>query len=290
MKARWPSAMRALTAPPWRAPRPLPAPRHPTTDGVPKSGTDLLRAVAHPQSGARAIAQDAILRSVGPVLEETLAAHAISPGLETAHLLAQCAHESDGFCTTEEYASGRAYEGRRDLGNTRPGDGPRFKGRGLIQLTGRANYRRYGRSIGLDLEAAPEQAAEPRLSLRLACLYWQDRGLALPARADDLETVTRGVNGGLNGLADRRRYLARAKAALGLPLDGPDADDGREAIRRLQLALKAAGHRLSADGIAGPRTRAALGAFQHNAGLARTGVADTATLAALDLSEDDRAN
>ncbi|MEL6768327.1 MAG: peptidoglycan-binding protein [Pseudomonadota bacterium] len=251
-----------------------------------RRGAGLLRAIASRRRGARGRAQAAIIDAVGPVLEETLTAHGVAPGLETAHLLAQCAHESDGFCTTEEYASGRAYDGRRDLGNTEPGDGPRFKGRGLIQLTGRANYRRYGQRLGLDLEAAPERAAEPRLSLRLACLYWQDRGLALPARADDLRTVTRGVNGGLNGLADRRRYLTRAKEALEL---SPEHGTGVAGIRRLQRALTAAGHPLVADGIAGPRTRAALRAFQKAAGLTQSGVADAATLAALGLTEDDRA-
>lgn len=255
-----------------------------------RRGSGLLRSMAPRSRGARERAQAAIIEAVGPVLEETLTAHGIGPGLETAHLLAQCAHESDGFCTTEEYASGRAYEGRRDLGNTEPGDGPRFKGRGLIQLTGRANYRRYGQRLGLDLEAAPGRAADPRLSLRLACLYWQDRGLALPARADDLRSVTRGVNGGLNGLADRRRYLARAKEAMGLaPALPPAAETGAARIRRLQQALTAAGHPLVADGVAGPRTRAALRAFQKAAGIPQSGVADTPTLAALGLSGEDRA-
>ncbi|MEM7498542.1 MAG: peptidoglycan-binding protein [Pseudomonadota bacterium] len=258
---------------------------HPHDARTSCSGTSLLSAIAAPRRGAAGEAQAAIVAAVGPVLEEVLAAHAVAPGLETAHLLAQCAHESDGFCTTVEYASGRAYEGRRDLGNIRPGDGPRFRGRGLIQLTGRANYRRMGRRIGLDLETDPGRAAEPRLSLRLACLYWQDRGLALPARADDLEAVTRGVNGGLNGLADRRRCLARAKAALGLS-QGEDPD--RVAIRRLQRALAAAGHPLTVDGVAGPRTRAALRAFQRRREITQTGVADAPTLAALGLARDDR--
>ena len=83
------------------------------------------------------------------------------------------AGEFDGFCTTVEYASGDAYNGRTDLGNTQPGDGPRFKGRGLIQLTGRSNYQQYGELLKLDLVQDPELAADPVISLRIACTFWQ---------------------------------------------------------------------------------------------------------------------
>src|SRR5262249_32210674 len=76
---------------------------------------------------------------------------AIDTPLRRAHFLAQVGHESGELVFTEEIANGQAYEGRRDLGNTEPGDGPRFKGRGLIQLTGRANYQRYGAAVGMDL-------------------------------------------------------------------------------------------------------------------------------------------
>ena len=172
---------------------------------------DLLRAVAPRFSGAKADRQREIIDSVSGVLRSTLAEYEIDTALRIAHFVAQTAHESAGFRTTEEFASGAAYEGRLDLGNTEPGDGRRFKGRGLIQLTGRANYRTFGDRMGIDLISDPEAAAEPALSLRIACEYWKDRKINAPADRDDLIRVTRLINGGTNGLADRREYLVKAK-------------------------------------------------------------------------------
>ena len=134
--------------------------------------------------------------------------------LRLAHFMAQLAHESCGFVYMEEIASGQAYEGRKDLGNVHPGDGRRYKGRGPIQLTGRANYRAYGRKIGIDLEAHPEIAAVPSLGMLTACLYWHDHGLNALADADDVERITRKINGGVNGLADRKARLATMKALV----------------------------------------------------------------------------
>lgn len=134
--------------------------------------------------------------------------------LRFAHALAQLGHESDGFRAMEEYASGAAYEGRADLGNTQAGDGKRYKGRGPIQVTGRANYRRYGRKIGIDLENRPELASAPSIGLMASCAYWVDKGLNERADADDLLGITKLINGGTNGLADRRARLAAAKALL----------------------------------------------------------------------------
>ena len=101
-----------------------------------------------------------------------------------------------------------------DLGNTKPGDGPRYKGRGLIQLTGRANYREYGKAMGVDLEGDPQKAGDPELSLAIACEYWKRRKINPDADRDDIVTVTKKINGGRNGLADRAQYLAKAKAAI----------------------------------------------------------------------------
>lgn len=131
--------------------------------------------------------------------------------LRLQHFVAQLAHESDNFKAMEEYASGTAYEGRGDLGNTQPGDGKRYKGRGPIQLTGRANYRTFGRALGLDFERHPEIVATPSVGMLVACKFWFDKGLNALADVDDLERITRKINGGLNGLDDRQQKLAKVK-------------------------------------------------------------------------------
>lgn len=137
-------------------------------------------------------------------------------GLRLAHFMGQCAHESGGFRYMEEIASGAAYEGRKDLGNTEPGDGRRYKGRGPIQLTGRANYRASGRRLGLALEEHPEMVAYPSVGLLVGVDYWADRELNALADRDDLLSITRKINGGTNGLEERRRLTARAKALVGI--------------------------------------------------------------------------
>jgi len=134
--------------------------------------------------------------------------------LRLAHFLAQLVHESGSFRYMEEIASGAAYEGRADLGNTQPGDGKRYKGRGPIQITGRANYRTFGRAIGIDIENHPEIAAIPSIGLHLACEYWKVKGLNAFADADDVTTITKRINGGLNGFADRKAHLAKIKGWL----------------------------------------------------------------------------
>lgn len=171
----------------------------------------VLFATAGGRFGAR---QGEIVSIIAIEAPPILPAHDITTFLRVAHLLAQICHESDRFRTTEEYASGAAYESRRDLGNTRLGDGRRFKGRGLIQLTGRHNYALFGRRLGFDLEAEPHRAAEPALSLRIACAYWTDRSLNALADTDDVRRVTRRINGGENGLPDRVACLGRARTAL----------------------------------------------------------------------------
>ena len=131
--------------------------------------------------------------------------------LRLIHFLAQLAHESGNFHYMEEIASGAAYEGRKDLGNTQAGDGKRFKGRGPIQLTGRANYRKYGQQLGIDFENNPEIVAIPSVGLLVACKFWFDNGLNALADKDYVLTITRRINGGTNGLADRKAHLAKLK-------------------------------------------------------------------------------
>lgn len=134
--------------------------------------------------------------------------------LRLAHFLAQVIHESGSFRYMEEIASGQAYEGRADLGNTQPGDGKRYRGRGPIQITGRANYRRYGAKVGIDLERHPEIAAYPSIGLHLALEYWRTNGLNALADVGDIDGITRRINGGTNGLADRKTHLARVRGWL----------------------------------------------------------------------------
>lgn len=131
-----------------------------------------------------------------------------------AHFMAQLIHESGSFRYMEEIASGAKYEGRADLGNTQPGDGVRYKGRGPIQITGRANYRRFGRILGIDIERHPEIAALPSIGLQLACAYWTDRGLNAFADKDDTIAITKRINGGLNGFDDRKAALVKMKALM----------------------------------------------------------------------------
>lgn len=135
-------------------------------------------------------------------------------GLRLAHFMAQLCHESGSFRYMEEIASGAAYEGRKDLGNTQPGDGVLFKGRGPIQLTGRANYRKYGRLIGINLETRPDLAANPSIGLHTALEYWKQNGLNALADADDVLSITKRINGGTNGLSDRKAHLAKLKGWL----------------------------------------------------------------------------
>jgi putative chitinase len=157
-----------------------------------------------------------------PAVIETAALRSVR---RQAHFLAQLAHESDGFRTTVEYASGAAYEDRRDLGNTQPGDGVRFKGRGLIQLTGRANYAEFGKLLGVDLVADPALAARFPYAALTAALYWKRRALNADADADDVRAVTRKINGGYNGLAARQAYLKAAKRALATPQPKPPPEE-----------------------------------------------------------------
>ena len=135
----------------------------------------------------------------------------LDSSLRFIHFLAQLAHESGNFRYMEEIASGAAYEGRKDLGNTQAGDGKRYKGRGPIQLTGRANYRKYGQQLGIDFENNPEIVAIPSVGLLVACKFWFDNGLNELADKDDVLTITRRINGGLNGFDDRKNKLSMIK-------------------------------------------------------------------------------
>jgi putative chitinase len=136
-----------------------------------------------------------------------------NPARET-HFLAQICHESGCFRYVEEIASGEAYEGRADLGNTEPGDGVRFKGRGLIQITGRANYKACGEALGHDFIADPTALEQPVYAARSAAWFWDSRNLNELADRGDSRAITKRINGGLNGYQDRLSYLALAQERL----------------------------------------------------------------------------
>lgn len=150
-------------------------------------------------------------------LVQGMTRYGIDTPRQIAHFIAQLAHESGSLLYAQELADGSAYNGRTDLGNTEPGDGPRFKGRGLIQLTGRNNYREYSKFTGIDYVSDPTRVAtDPMACVDVACWFWKDRNIGPLAEADDAKAVTKRINGGYNGLDDRLEHLARAKALLGL--------------------------------------------------------------------------
>jgi len=150
-------------------------------------------------------------------LVEGMKKYKINTPLRAAHFIAQIGHETASLLYMEEIADGSQYEGRADLGNTEPGDGKRFKGRGLIQLTGRANYVSYSTDCGTDYVAKPTAiTTDPFACVDVACWYWNKRKINQLADKDDVKAVTKAVNGGFNGLDDRMDYLYRAKAVLGI--------------------------------------------------------------------------
>ena len=150
-----------------------------------------------------------------PSIVDAMAEFQIDNKARQAAFLAQIGHETGGLHWTVEIwgptDAQKRYEGRKDLGNVNPGDGVRYKGRGIFQLTGRANYARIGKLLNLPLIAHPELAEGPETALRIACEYWKSRGLNAYADKDDVNGITKRINGGFNGLADRKAKLAIAK-------------------------------------------------------------------------------
>lgn len=159
-------------------------------------------------------AKDHILTALVDPLNEHLPKYGLDNKTRVKHFLAQAAHETAGFKTLEEYASGVAYEGRKDLGNTQKGDGKRYKGRGIFQLTGRANYKTFGKKLGKDLENNPVLAGDAETSVLIALEYWNNRKLTPLADKEDVTAITKKINGGLNGFEDRKKYLAKAEKVL----------------------------------------------------------------------------
>lgn len=143
----------------------------------------------------------------------------INTPLRWAHYLAQIAHESAELRYSEEIASGKAYDTGNlaiKLGNTpeADGDGQKYKGRGLIQVTGRSNYEAYKKYCGFDVVRQPELLAKPVGAIRSSMWFWKSKGLNELADRDEFTAITKRINGGTNGIEDRRKYLARAKKVL----------------------------------------------------------------------------
>lgn len=259
---------------------------------IPVDGDFILR-IAPRFSGSKSEAQSRIVGNISSVFAPTLDNYDINTKLRIAHFMGQVTHECAGFRTTEEFASGAAYEGREDLGNVKKGDGKRYKGRGLIQLTGRANYRNIGEKLGLSLEDNPELAAEPVTSLKIACEYWKSRDINTVSDMDNLIKATKLVNGGLNGLEDRRKYLQKAKTALA-SIEGIRvalSEGGNtvvlrrgsfgDAVMELQKLLKDKGYDITIDNDFGSATELAVMMFQKKNGLVVDGIVGQNTWASL---------
>lgn len=217
-------------------------------------------------------AKPAIAQGLANSMDKVVAEADLTTPLRQAHFLAQIAHESAGFQTTTEYASGKEYNNRRDLGNVAPNDGIRYKGRGLIQITGRFNYRSMGKALGQDFEKNPEELAYFPWAALTGAVYWKQHNINRYADRDDVRAVTKSINGGYNGLADRERYLKLAKAAIaGQPQGGIDVKAAQKRLAALSYPLG------SFDGRIGPLTRSAIRDFQDASGLPITGDLDQNT-------------
>ena len=260
---------------------------------------------------------------------ELLPKYGITTERRVAHFLSQCAHESGGFKRLEEnlnYSAKalRAVFGRyfgpapkRDadeyhrkpemianyvymdefrkykMGNVNEGDGWLFRGRGLKQLTGRENYTRFGKSIGMTAEEAAEYVATPAGAIESACWFWDTNNLNDIADTDNVVKMTKKINGGNIGLEDRQKRYKHAMQVLGMSAEdlGEDDDSVEDIIDDIGVLRK--GSRgdgvkimqealgIGADGIFGPGTERALKEWQAANGLTADGIAGPATFAKL---------
>ena len=258
----------------------------------------MLRALAARLRGPKGVKQEQILSDLGPVIDANMVKFQIDTPLRKAHFLAQIAHESASFATTREYASGAAYEGRDDLGNTQKGDGRKYRGRGLIQTTGRANVTEFHKwCVAKKLNPPnfvgnPEKIEQMPWALLSAVYYWQSHRLNRYADRDDVITVTKRINGGRNGLQDRIKYLKKAKALLAVSAGDAVSkqQNGILVLRRgsmgekvegLQRRLHVHGFAVAIDGDFGAGTETAVRTFQTQRGLTVDGLVGRGTLKAL---------
>lgn len=147
-------------------------------------------------------------------LNDAMREYDINTRFRAAAFLAQIAHESGSFNYTKEIESGDKYEFRKDLGNVYPGDGPKYKGRGLIQITGRANYQEVSKALGMDFINKPELLCEPSFAAHSAAWWWKKHGLNEMADKEEFEQITKIINGGLNGYQSRKDFYKKALEIL----------------------------------------------------------------------------
>lgn len=259
-------------------------------------------------------------------LNEMLPKYGITTDKRIAAFVSQCAHESMDFRVLEEnlnykeatllkvfpryFGPGKEnaaeYAGKPEkianyvymdknrskggaLGNTQEGDGWRFRGKGLKQVTGRSNTTAFGKTVGMTAEEAAEYLMTKRGALESALWFWGSRNLNEVADTGDVQRLTKIINGGDIGLADRQARYAKAMAALGGQISAPAAAASPAAsagvlrlgskghdVKRMQVAL-----RVTADGQFGPGTEAALKKWQSANGLTADGVAGPKTLSKL---------
>lgn len=266
-------------------------------------------------------------RQGGPLLAQ----HGVTTPLRVAHFLAQALHETGGLTILREnmrYSAPRLMEifgvghhsaavttaeayrlaghpeeiaervyglgnprKSRELGNTQPGDGFRFRGNGILQTTGRGAHRRMGQGCGIDFEGAPELVTAPAHALKPSLQEWTDNDLNRHADRNDIRTITRRINGGYNGIVDREVWLNRVWALVKTGIRPPspwEEGDADDRVKWLQEALNdlGANPRLEVDGRYGPATRRAVRAFQAIAGLVVDGIAGPVTEAAIQLRLD----
>jgi len=146
-----------------------------------------------------------------PYLNQYMKEYEVTTLMRIWSYLAQVGHESGQLRYSEEIASGKAYEGREDLGNTEMGDGIWFKGRGLIQITGRFNYEKLSNAFGVDFIQEPELLQAPEWAVKSSLWFWKTKGLNAIVDTEDFEKLTRRINGGVNGLKDRLEIFERCK-------------------------------------------------------------------------------
>jgi putative chitinase len=260
-------------------------------------------------------------------LVEVMPKYDITTERRAAHFISQCAHESNNFRSLEEnlnyseksllavfgryfgaapkadaaeYArnpemiANRVYNDefrKYKMGNVEEGDGWRFRGRGLKQLTGRDNYTRFGKSVDMTAEEAAEYVATPAGAVESACWFWDTNNLNAIADTDDVVKMTKKINGGNIGLADRQARYKKAMEVFGNPVsiaeahDDDDNDMDVSDIGTLRKGSKGEGVKMmqealgvGADGAFGPGTERALKAWQAANGLTADGIAGPMTL------------